>query len=235
MNYDEYVEENKQLQIEPIRPSQVLRIEDQFADEINFFMPLANGDGVISTLESVLLIKLMRIVDATYIFEFGTFKGVTTRLLLENLPDKSVTSKRIFTLDLSVLEGIEFQGGDIDLAKEALNYKRKYSTSKYKHLVKQILQDSFSFDENQYLNKFQFIFIDGNHQIKYAKSDTEKSFKMLSDSPSCIVWHDYGNPKFPELTAYLDYLATTKQIFHIQNTMLAFYLSGKNIPERNPN
>lgn len=57
---------------------------------------------------------------------------------------------------------------------------------------------------------------------------------MLSHSPSCIVWHDYGNPEFPELTAYIENLATTKQIYHVENTMLAFYLNGKEVAARNP-
>jgi len=235
MGQDNHAEGNKTLQIKHIRPYQVLRIEDGFFEEIKFFMPQARGAGSTSTIESILLIKLMRIVDASYIFEFGTYKGLTTRLLLENLPDKNITSERVFTLDLDDLEGVKFQGTDINLANEVLNYKRKYLTSKSKHLVKQIFEDCLTFDERQYLNKFQFIFVDGNHEIDYVKSDTEKSFKMLSNSPSCIVWHDYGNPEFPELTAYIQNLATTKQIYHIEDTMIAFYLIGKKIAARDSN
>ena len=234
MEKDTHNAKSKPLQIEHIRPYQVLRIEDRFEEEIKFFMPQAQGAGSTSTIESILLIKLMRIVDASYIFEFGTYKGLTTRLLLENIPEKNITTERIFTLDLDDLEGVNFQGTDINLANEVLNYKRKYTTSKNKHLVKQILQDCLTFNENKYLNKFQFIFVDGNHEVNYAKSDTEKSFKMLSDSPSCIVWHDYGNPEFPELTAYIENLATTKKIYHVENTMLAFYLTGKEVAARNP-
>ena len=226
-------QEDNILQMEHIRPYQVLRIEDGFDEEIKFYMPQSQGAGSTSTIESILLIKLMRIVDASYIFEFGTYKGLTTRLLLENLPKKNITSPRIITLDLDDLKGVDFQGTDINLANEVLNYKRKYTNSKNKDYVKQILQDCLTFDENQYLNKFQLIFVDGNHEVNYVKSDTEKSFKMLSDSPSCIVWHDYGNPEFPELTAYIDNLSTTKQIYHIEDTMLAFYLTGKKVAERN--
>jgi len=57
-----------------------LRIEDSCGERVNFFMPQAQGRGFVSTIESILLIKLMRIVDAQYIFEFGTYKGLTTRL-----------------------------------------------------------------------------------------------------------------------------------------------------------
>lgn len=223
------------FQITHIRPYQLLRIGDRFGEEIKFFMPQPQGRGSTSTLESVLLIKLMRIVDADYIFEFGTYKGLTTRLLLENLPDKAdISGKRIYTLDLPSLDGVEFQGNDMRVAEEAIGFERKYLKSRDSKLVQQLLQDCLTLDEQQYKEKFQFIFIDGNHEISYAKSDTEKAFVMLAQSPSCIAWHDYGNPEFPELTAYIDDLAKTKRIYHVENTMLAFHLVGKDVVPRDP-
>lgn len=212
-----------------IRPNQVLRINDRFSEDINFFMPPADGRGATSTLESVILIKLMRIVDASYIFEFGTYKGLTTRLLLENLPDKKCNDERIFTLDLPDIDGVNFQGTDVDLAKISIKAQRKYLTSNKKHLVKQLLIDCLELNELEYLKKFQLIFIDGNHEVSYVKSDTEKSFKMIADSPSCIAWHDYGNPEFPELTSYIQNIAKEIKVFHIENTMLAFHLTGKEV------
>jgi predicted O-methyltransferase YrrM len=217
-----------------IRPYQLLRIEDSFPDEIKFFMPQAQGQGSTSTLESVLLIKLMRVVDASYIFEFGTYKGLTTRLLLENLPEKNIATERIFTLDLPDIENVNFQGSDMEIAKEALNFRRKYLGSKNRHQVKQIFQDCLTFDAAAYLKKFQLIFVDGNHALEYVKSDTENAFRMLGDAPSCIAWHDYGNPEFPELTAYINELAESKTIYHIENTMLAFHLIGKEVAPRDP-
>lgn len=223
---------NIETEITHIRPYQVLRVEDGFQDEIKFFMPQAQARGSTSTIESIMLIKLLRIVDASYLFEFGTYKGLTTRLLLENLPDKNIEEHRIFTLDLPDIEGINFQGTDVEVAKEAINFQRKYLNSSKKHLVNQILQDCLTLDEDKYLKKFQFIFIDGNHEVSYAKSDTEKSFRMLSEAPSCIAWHDYGNPEFPELTSYIEKLAHTRKIYHIEDTMLAFHLVGKEIAPR---
>ena len=221
------------FQLTHIRTYQVLKIEDRFDEEIKFFMPPAQGRGPILSIEAIILIKLMRIVDADYVFEFGTFLGLTTRLLLENLPDKKIEGERIFTLDLPSIEGIEFQGSDAETAKNAIGSERKYMKSKKKNLVNQILQDCLTFDEQQYKGKFQLIFIDGNHAISYVRSDTEKSFTMMAKSPSCIVWHDYGNPDFPELTAYIENLATTKKIYHVENTMLTFYLTGKDVEPRN--
>ncbi len=216
-----------------IRPYQILKIEERFDEEINFFMPQAQGQGSLHTLESIMLLKLIRIVDADYIFEFGTYKGLTTRFFLANLPSKDkLEDERIYTLDLPDIQDITFQGTDMELAKEAVNYKRKYLNHPKKHLVKQLLQDSMALDADLYLNKFQFIFIDANHEVTYVRRDTENAFKMLANAPSCIAWHDYGNPEFPELTAYIEDLSREIKIYHIENTMIAFYLIGIDVPSR---
>lgn len=180
-----------------------------------------------------MLLKLMRCVNPSHLFEFGTYKGLTTRLLLENLPESDVASERIFTLDLPDLEHVVFQGTDIEVASESIYCERKYLGSQRKHLVKQILQDSMTLDPDEYPRKFQFIFIDGNHELGYVRKDTENSLRMLADSRSCIVWHDYGNPEFPELTQYLEDLSTQIPLHHIEDTMLAFHLLGIDVAPRN--
>jgi hypothetical protein len=40
------------------------------------------------------------------------------------------------------------------------------------------------------------------------------------------VWRDYGNPRFPELTQYLDALATEVSLHYIEEAILAFRLVG---------
>jgi hypothetical protein len=212
-----------------VRPYQVLSIPDEFGEEIKFFMPPPSGAGSLKTIESIMLLKLMRSVNPSYIFEFGTFKGYTTRLLLENLPDSNVRSERIYTLDLPSLHDVIFQGGDKEHAIAGLNFPKKYLTSPRKNLVKQILQDSMTFDPRPYLKKFQYIFIDANHEVNYVKRDTENSFKMLADPPSCIVWHDYENPEYPQLTQYLKELSSKIRLHHIEDTMLVFHLLGREV------
>jgi hypothetical protein len=57
---------------------------------------------------------------------------------------------------------------------------------------------------------------------------------MLADSPSCIIWHDYGNREFPQLTQYLDDLASDMTLYHVEGTMLVFHLKGVEVPVRKP-
>ena len=216
-----YEKANGTHSIETIRPYQVLLIQDAFSEEVKFFMPQPQAWGSLSTIEAMMLVKLMRIVNPQKIFEFGTYKGLTTRLLLENLAEAEIDGERVYTLDLPALDGVIFQGDDLAVASQSIGYSRKYLTSSRKHWVRQLLQDSMTLNGEDYRKQFQFIFVDANHELSYVRRDTENSVKMLADSPSCLVWHDYRNPDFPELTQYLDELSKEIKIYHIGDTMLA--------------
>lgn len=209
-----------------VRPHQILGMADSYDEEIRYFMPPHEG-GSLSAIESVLLLKLARRVDPAFIFEFGTYRGDTTRLLLENLRDS-----RIYTLDIPNLTDIVFEGGDLDIAERSLLIEKRYNKSSRRHWVRQIYQDSLYFNEELFPWKFQFVFIDGNHKLKYVQSDTQKAFNMISSECSCIAWHDYGNPEFPEMTEYLDTLSQTRDLFHIEETKLVFWPSGFRIGRR---
>lgn len=212
-----------------IRPGQLLSIEDDFPEEVKFFMPPAQGAGSLTTLESILLIKLLRITKAKKIFEFGTYKGITTRLLLENYPNNYYQEPVIYTLDLPNIEGVAFIASDKEHALTSIKSQRKYIESRNGNLVQQLLTDSKKFDPSPYLNKFQFIFVDANHEVSYVKNDTEKALAMLDkNNPGTIIWHDYKSKDFPELTNYIDSLDIGMNIYHIENTMLAFCLIGVN-------
>jgi predicted O-methyltransferase YrrM len=216
------------MKMHHIRPRFVLSMPDEFAQEIRFFMPMT-WTGGLSALESIILLKLMRVTRPSRIFEFGTFEGETTRFLLANLPPADGRSERIYTLDLAETENVVFEGGDDALAKRVLSSQRKYSLFPNAHLVKQLLQDSMHLDPQPYRGMFQFVFIDANHKLEYVRKDTENAFEMVGGSPHCVVWHDYGNPDFPELTQYLDDLAKDRELYHVEDTMLVFQLSGKPI------
>jgi hypothetical protein len=208
-----------------IRPHQVLNIPDHMGDKVNFFMPPAYGGSPL-VLESIMLIKLLKVVDPDQAFEFGTFTGITTRLMIENMSENPEIAQRIHTLDLPDTAGITFQGSDKIVAEKSIGFERAYKKSSKQHQINQIFQDSMTFDPKPLAYKIQFIFVDGNHHVDYATNDTQNAFTMLGGSPACIVWHDYGNPEYPELTAYLEELSLQKPLYHIEETMLAFYPVG---------
>jgi hypothetical protein len=128
------------------------------------------------------------------------------------------------------MKNIDFKGDDKKIAKISVrNKKIEYYKCSRKNLVEQILINSKEFNENKYLKKFQFIFIDANHKEDFVRSDTEKSFKMISSKPSAIIWHDYNNPQFPDVTRYIKKLSKYKKIYYIKDTMLAVHFIGVKI------
>lgn len=214
-----------------IRPHQIFSMGDNFDEPYQAFLP-PNYSGSLLALETVVFVKLLKHIKPERIFEFGTYRGDTTRLMLENLSPAEVYGERIYTLDIDSLEGIRFQGDDQKLAAISMLHPRKYLKSKSAHLVCQILQDSLYFDPSPYLEKFQFVFVDANHEYQYVRKDTENGLSMLSREGSAMIWHDYGNPQFPELTAYLDELSREIPHYHVEETMFVVHLRGFKIPGR---
>lgn len=139
------------------------------------------------------------------ILELGSYRGDTARLLAENTPD----DVRITTVDVDPQHGGSYRDSEI-----AHKITRK---------VGAISSSLFSADE-----KFDLIFVDANHDLDSAASDTEVAFGVL-DEPGVILWHDYHHESFfhgmsgvPEaLAKFLGKYA----IVSIGGTRLAMYSS----------
>lgn len=209
-----------------IRPHQILALGQDHGKAFTSFIP-SSFSGSMTAFESVVLIKILNLVNPRRVFEFGTFMGSTTRLLLDNLDHDETEDRKIYTLDLDSLDGVEFQGDDELLAKKVIGTKRLYEESVHADKVKQILVDSLKFDATSLDEKFNYILIDANHEGKYVKADSENAFKMLDKRSSfALIWDDYENPNHPELTAYVDSLTLDgNQIYHIEGTQFAILLS----------
>lgn len=99
--------------------------------------------------------------------------------------------------------------------------------------IKTIHANSRMFNFNSLNQKYDLIFIDGDHSYEGVKSDTEKVFSLLNDENSIIVWHDYGyNPEHPRhsvIAAIWDGLPVEdhKYLYHVSNTMCAIYTKKK--------
>jgi hypothetical protein len=176
--------------------------------------------GTPSLLENFLLIAAARSVRAKQIFEFGTCLGATTLNLLMN------TDAKVFTLDLGA--PIENQHPDDAVLTEIhLRGARDYSGTPYESRVEELTGDSTKFDYSSFVDSIDFVFVDGGHDFDTVKSDTENAFRMVrKNSPACIAWHDYGVPRYSDLTSYLDQFSTERNLFHVGDTMLCFSFSN---------
>jgi hypothetical protein len=193
---------------------------------VNVMLPSRRGAGGTSLLETFLIIAVARVVDARRIFEFGTFLGVNTLNMALNTPDDA----KIFTLDLDEEHAVSAKQvaadaplTELHLASQSeLDFVRTPVAGK----ITTLLGNSTTFDFSPFKSSVDLSFIDGGHDYETVKSDTENALEISTkNTSSAIMSHDYRNPEYPELTHYLDGLATEQNIFHIEDTMLCVYFN----------
>lgn len=99
--------------------------------------------------------------------------------------------------------------------------------------VTQLRGDSTTFDYAALKQKFDVIFIDGDHRYEFVKSDTENVFKHLVHENSVVIWHDYATdviyPRNEVLAGILDGVpaALHSNLYHVSNTICAIYTRQK--------
>jgi hypothetical protein len=177
-------------------------------------------EGGVSDLESWILCNLAR--RAKTIFEFGTATGKTAYLMARNAPQAKVV-----TLTLApdqALSGSHGRGDDAASIKAARQESAfdtfVYSGSDVESRIEQHFGDSKTFDESAYAGAMDLIFIDGDHTESYVRADTEKALRMLAPG-GWLLWHDYrGRHAAPGVWRYLNALAATLPLVHIQGSAL---------------
>ncbi len=151
--------------------------------------------GSPSLLETFLIIGVGLIVEPDFIFEIGTFGGQTAKNLA-----------RHFIIPVITLDLDQSRAGDLS-----------------EYGVTQKVGHSIQFDFSPWYGKCGLVFVDGGHDYDTVKSDTQNALKLLTPD-GAIVWHDYGNILFPDVTRYLQEL--NLPILHVGDTQLAIYFRG---------
>jgi hypothetical protein len=96
--------------------------------------------------------------------------------------------------------------------------------------ITRLFGDSNRFDFSKLVNQMDLIYVDGGHDFRTVKSDSENAFRMrAAGRASCIAWHDYKNPGYPDLTRYLTELSEGITMFHVAESWTVFCLAG--LPE----
>jgi predicted O-methyltransferase YrrM len=153
----------------------------------------------VSPMECAALAALSRLVAARRIFEFGTYKGVSTTQLVLNLAEGGM----VFTLDLPEdhpayslpipkpeERAIAAEGGKGILIPRDLLDRITFLSA-----------DSAKFDETPYLESMDLVFVDGAHSYEYVKNDSEKGWRMLRPG-GVMAWHDC-NAHHPDVVRYI--------------------------------
>jgi len=176
-------------------------------------------DGGSLPTDLALLKLLARRFPACRYFEIGTWRG-------ESVANVADVAAHCTTLNLS---------------EEALlrkGFSKKYAElqgffSQKKDRITHLKGDSLSFDFAGLGQKYDLIFIDGDHHFESVKSDTQQVFAHLVHEKSIVVWHDYAyHPEKmrPEVFAAL-WEGTPEEkrthLVHVGHTLCAIYLPEK--------
>jgi hypothetical protein len=170
-------------------------------------------EGSSLTIDIAFLRKLASRFENCHYFELGCWRG-------ESLYNVAAVSESCTALSLSKDE-MKKMGFPPDIIAQNHFYTKDLNNIKFIH------HNSLTFDFNQIEDRFDLLFIDGDHHYESIVSDTKNVLNLRKNDQSIIVWHDYGfNPEMvrPEVLAgILDGLPQHlhKNLVHISNTKCA--------------
>lgn len=127
--------------------------------------PLGNWSTPV--IDVFVILKAAMGFGSTRILELGSYRGDTARLIAENTPE----NVRICTVDVHPEHGASYKDSPV-----AKRIDRK---------VGKIRRDLFGQDE-----KYDFIFVDADHDFSAVVNDTTVAFELLAEH-GVIFWHDY--------------------------------------------
>ena len=161
-------------------------------------------------IELVHLGAMLRYFRPMSVFEIGTFKGRTTRLLAE-MTDNCTC---IYTLDLPPAE-VKRGGYFSDREGELIGQDVQESSCREK--ITQLYGNSRKFDFSPFYGQMDFVFIDGDHSYEGVKSDTQNALRMIRPG-GVIVWDDYSERHTPGVVQCLEELSVVIEVFRLAGT-----------------
>lgn len=201
----------------------------------------SSGIGSVTLLEAAVLVSLVKLIKPRKIFEFGTFLGYSSALLVENAPDDCA----VYSLDLGdshvaakplAAYADEDLRSDGDINDEYLRGAQGAVGPRYtqslspadKSRLHLLQQDSRQFDPATHGldGAVDIVFVDGGHDTETITIDTANARKMIGDS-GVIVWHDFASNIHDDVSTFVRELAGKEAVVVVQNTMLAMLFVGQ--------
>ena len=172
-------------------------------------------DGTSRTIDIAFLKALCQKYPECNYLEIGSWRG-------KSLINTAQVAKKCTSISLSREEMLQ-----MGLSEREADLQRIF-TQGIENIV-HIEANSHTFDFDQLNEKFDVIFIDGDHSYQGVKSDTINAFKLLRDENSVIVWHDCGfgleDFRFESISAIMDSCPdeARAKIYRVSNTMCGIY------------
>lgn len=155
-------------------------------------------------------------INAKNYFEIGTWRGESVTAARQ-IVDNCIT----FNLSKKQMQERNWNEKYIDL--------HGYFSKKDSSII-HLEGDSRNFDFNDFYNKQDLVFIDGDHHFESVVNDTKIAFKLVKKETGAIIWHDYAHTpedvRWNVLNAILE--GTPKEyknrLVAISNTMCCAFL-----------
>lgn len=165
--------------------------------------------GHMTHTESAILLHLVAESNASHVFEFGTFDGLTALNLAR-------MGCKVTTLDYGKCESYLTSDGASYHSEAGKTCVSRWNSHGVSKNISRIDCDSALFDASPLAGQFDVVIIDGNHSLEYVASDTAKAF-LLCREGGLIIWHDYYKRMFPAVTAHVSALAELLDIVWIDD------------------
>lgn len=212
VDFDEYYGKylRKKHGIKGLPTLGINRLFPDFEEEISNYCYL---EGSSLAIDIAFLRKLAGSYNECSYFELGCWRG-------ESLYNAAQVSKRCTALSLSK-EEMEQMGTDSETIAQTHYLTKDLSNITF------INHNSLTYDFSLIKDRFDVLFIDGDHHYESIVRDTKNVLNLRRNDQSVIVWHDYGhNPEMvrPEvLSGIMDGLPKElhKYLYHISNTKCA--------------
>lgn len=179
-------------------------------------------DGTSRPIDIAFLMAVCSKYDECNYLEIGSWRG-------ESLYNVAKIAKNCTSLSLSKDDMLS-----MGLNNKAADLQRFFSRDLPN--VKHIEANSLTYDFNQINDKFDVIFVDGDHTYDGVKSDTQNAFKLLKDEHSVIIFHDCGGGyegfRYEVITAILDGLPADKRdrFYRVTNSICGIYSNQELTP-----
>ncbi len=195
----------------------VVDITTLFPDLDVTVSPYAYLDGATLPVDIALLKALAVKYNVNDYFEIGTWRGesaanvatVVANCTTFNLPDEEM-----YRLGLP----------------DAYIKMHRFFSKDIKN-VKHFFGNSHNYDFDAHKQKYDMVFVDGDHHYDALLKDTKTAFDLIKNENSIIVWHDYAlepeTVRWSVMAGILDACPAEKRknIYHISNTLCAVYIN----------
>ena len=177
--------------------------------------PVSFLEGTSLVTDLALLRALARRFTQCRYLEIGTWRG-------ESVANVAPLAAACVSISLSPDE-MRQRGYNQELIAAHGFYSKRFPN------IMHIGHDSRTFDYSTLPEKFDLIFVDGDHTHDSVRIDTHNAFQMLRGPDSMIVWHDYGHTRYSIqwhiLAGILDGCPPDKRshLYHVSNTLCAIY------------